>query len=178
MNNNNNNKCTLLPDKIANKVIKVQLNSDESETARAILIIPAGSEVYDHSHEKDKNPDSEVYINLLEMLNLGIDNINQLPEVAGSNSPTKTIEHGIHQSSDSKVILAIKKGQEEGLWNNLNNNYEEYFNNLGVIVNKDKDKDSNIIKVISKVQEREEEVITVDIERNSVTYYNRFCFRI
>ena len=152
----NASRCTLLPDTIGENVIKIQLNPNKDETARAILFVTKGGQVYNHTHSGTKNLDSEVYINLL---NVGV------REVAGDNSPTKRIEHSIEKSDKPQIILAIKKGQAPGEWDSFKKDFEEYFyGDLDVDV---QPYGNNSIKITVK---GEKESIIINLKTNSVLY--------
>ena len=152
----NGSRCTLLPDTIGENVIKIELYPDKDETARAILFVTKGGQVFNHTHNGTKNLDSEVYINLLNV---------QTREVAGDNSPTKKIEHSIEKSEKPQIILAIKKGQTPGEWDEFKKDFEEYFyGNLDVDV---QPYGNNSIKITVKgVKEN----IIINLETNSVVY--------
>ena len=103
----NQKRCTLLPDTMGEKVIKVTLDHDKKsgETARAILFVPANGFVREHSHAKQDNADSEVYIDLLDIVAHGTRQMQTVPEVAGDNSPTGRLKHSIEPSQQLQVLL-------------------------------------------------------------------------
>lgn len=158
--------CTLLPNEIGEGVIKISLQNNSSETARAILFVSPNGCVYEHSHDTDKNKDSEIYIDLLEIVKNGVKQLNVLPEVAGSNSPTGKKEHSIQKSNRPQIILAIKKGQEEDAWREFFSDFESYFQSLGITCLQNGD---NII-ITSNATGEVEESVTINTVRNSVTY--------
>ena len=153
---------------IGNKVIKITLDESKSENARVILYVTEGGYVYPHSHDKTQNPDSEVYIDLLKILQDGIEDLTELPEVAGSNSPTEQLRHGIVVSYHPQIVLAIKKGQEQGIWDDFNNDFASFFQSLCFTVKQDGDK----ITITSNANGERKESITINIKSKSVTYFN------
>ena len=163
-----NERCTLLSETIGKEVIKTTLDKSESENARVILYITKGGCIYSHSHDKTQNPDSEVYIDLLKIFEKGVYNLTELPEIAGSNSPTSKLEHSIEQRNYPQIILAIKKGQEQGIWDNFSNDFVRYFQSLGVTVKQNGDK----IRITSNANGTREEVITINIKTKTITYFN------
>lgn len=126
---------SLLPSEIAKgDVVKVELNPGRGETDRAILIVTPGGSVLEHSHAGDK---SELYIELVIPDGIGdemgriqpagekthmerVEMAMKLTDVAGLNSPTRKLTHGIGESSKPQIILAIKKSQDPGAWEDLN----------------------------------------------------------
>ncbi len=164
-------KCALLPDKIADKVMKVTLEKDHKagETARAILFVPKGSCVYPHSHSQEQNPDSEVYIDLLEVARKGLDRLSKFPEVAGSNSPTYKLIHSIEKSNQPQVFLAIKKGQQKDAWNDFKVDIVWYLKTLNLVPVLE----GNKIIIKSNPIKEKKEIVEVDMVKNKVNYWGQ-----
>ena len=153
-------KIVLLPNNIGEKVIKVVL-SKNGESERALLFVPKGGCIYEHSHKEGENPNSEAYIHLLNRGDIVKENANTA--VAGYNSPTNRTIHGVVRDKDyPQIILAYKKGQERGAWEETYSN----LNNLGVIVKKIED---GKIKIENKTATNTESII-IDTVSNTVLY--------
>ena len=131
---------TFLPKKIAENTIKIELPTSDRDTARAILVILKEGFVKEHSHLKEDNKDSEVYIDLLEMLriNNNIDKIS-IPQVAGSNSPTGLTSHFILPKNEMQIFIAIKRSQKDDEWIGLKNNLKKFIENLNIEITKSGD---------------------------------------
>ena len=129
-----NERIQFLPDTIGKMVLKITLDTAGNENARALLIVLKGGFVSKHSHDKNRNPDSEIYIDLTDYNRNGGNGLETYPEVAGSNSSTGITTHYIEKSKHPQIILAIKKGQQQELWNDFdtNNDLYDYINNLGI----------------------------------------------
>lgn len=164
----NQNRCTLLPNIIGEKVIKITLECDKAaaETARAVLFVTPGGFVKEHSHQIGQNPDSEVYINLFNIVNQGTSKVNIKPEVAGSNSPTGKLKHSIEKSNRPQIYLAIKKGQNKEAWQTFSNDFEEYLQNLhfGCSVY------GNQLSIFSNGNPKKKEFVAIDFVNNRVKY--------
>lgn len=164
----NNKIYELLPENIGRDVIKINLDKGKNENARVILFVPKGGCVFPHSHASNKNKDSEVYIDLLKILKQGIKNI-ETPVVAGSNSPTDTLEHEIINSEEPQIILAIKKTQDKGEWDEFNADFEGYFNGLNVKV---ESLDKEIIRIKFNSIEGKNGTIAIYTKTNAVSFDN------
>lgn len=162
----NSKRCVLLPHKIGNGVIKISLDKSPSENARVILFVPQNGCVYEHSHDQNDNPDSEVYIDLLQMIK---SEDKDVPEIAGSNSPTGTTKHSIGKKEEPQIILAIKKGQEKGIWEDLKSDFRKYFQELDVTCQQNED----TITITSGGTGEKKEVVTINTKRNSVIYFSQ-----
>lgn len=164
----NQKKCTLLPEDKGHKVIKVDLVPDKAqgETARAILYVVPNGYVIEHSHEKTKNKDSEVYIDLLDIARNGVDKMHSYVDVAGSNSPTGMLKHRIEDRFQPQVYLAIKKGQDKNAWQGLDKDVKGYLHGLhfgcGLY--------GNTINLVSNSLGKNKEFVAIDFETNKVSY--------
>lgn len=167
----NQAKCSLLPKQIGDKAIKVTLDNDKKagETARVILFVPAGGYVAEHSHAAEKNSDSEVYIDLLEIINKGVDRMRKLPEVAGSNSPTGKLVHSVQKSNQPQVFLAIKKDQSKKAWNDFAVDIVWYLKtlNFGCLL------EGNKLIVRSNAVKDRKEVVEIDLVKNKINYWGK-----
>ncbi|GEM_PF-5221934 len=164
----NQKKCTLLPEDKGHKVIKVDLVPDKTqgETARAILYVAPNGSVIEHSHEKTKNKDSEVYIDLLDIARNGVDKMHSSVDVAGSNSPSGMLTHRIEDRLQPQVYLAIKKGQDKNAWQSLDKDVKGYLHGLhfgcGLY--------GNTINLVSNSLGKNKEFVAIDFETNKVSY--------
>ena len=161
---------SLLPKEIAKNTMKTSLAEDPSrhnETARAILYVPQGGSVYEHSHDKESNADSEVYI-LIKPNKDGKTYTLEVLDVAGSNSPTGTITHSIEPSDESKIAIAIKRGQRDGLWSDYTKDGETFIRNLGFKI---KLFGESII-ISSTTQEQDSETVTITPNRDWIRYFS------
>ena len=163
----NEKKCTLLPLDKGEKVIKIDLNHNESETARAILYVAPDGFVREHSHAKQDNADSEVYIDLMDIVAHGTRQMQTVPEVAGDNSPTGRLKHSIEPSQQPQVFLAIKKGQKQSAWKDFERNLPAYLHSLhfGCSLT-----DGNLLNIISLGAKNEEEFVVIDLAAKQVNY--------
>lgn len=177
---------SLLPEEITNgAVLKIPLNTlkilnmsqrDQEvklETARCVLYVPRGSSVKVHSHAmdenpdaEDKNPDSEGYFDLLDISANGMKNMQNLPKVAGNNSPTGLLKHGIEVSNQPQVYLAIKKGQTAGQWDGLVKDLQKYLMGLHfACVN-----DNGILRMIFEGIKNQLEFVDINLKNGDVDY--------
>ena len=122
--------CTLLPKELGEKVIKINLTTDKGEISRELLFVTKGGFIKEHSHAGEKQP-SESYFDLIDYAENGAENMQHKPEVAGVNSPTGLLQHGIEQSNQPRVILAIKKDQSSKAWEGFDN-LDEFLENCNV----------------------------------------------
>lgn len=162
-------RCNLLPETIGKLVIEITLNPDQKsgETARKILYVVAAGSINEHSHDVKDNPDSEVYIDLMDIVAHGTKQMQTKPEVAGSNSPTGKLMHGIESSYKPQVFLAIKKGQKQGAWKDFERNLPAYLHSLhfGCSLT-----DGNLLNIISLGAKNEEEFVVIDLADQQVNY--------
>ena len=160
-----------MPKQIGDKAIKIILDNDKKagETARVILFVPAGGYIAEHSHAAEKNLDSEVYIDLLEITNKGVDRMRKLPEVAGSNSPTGKLVHSVQKSDQPQVFLAIKKDQSDKAWNDFAVDIVWYLKtlNLGCVL------EGNKLIVRSHANKDRKEVVEIDLVKNKINYWGK-----
>lgn len=162
----NKNQATevfsVLPDRLGQQVVKVTLepNKDLGETARAVLIVYG--KVIGHSHGISDNLESEMYLNMTEMVQKGIMEM-QTPEIAGENSPTGLKEHS---ASGFQIILATKKGQEPGLWQDCSKDFVQYSNKMRFGCSKTGDK----FNLISLGSLEKEEFIVYDTKTKMLSY--------
>ena len=163
---NNQPKCSLLPEAMGEKVVKINLDHPHDETARAILFVPARGFVREHSHAVEQNPDSEVYLDLLDIAQNGVKNLQHKPEVAGVNSPTGKLVHSIAANEQPQVYLAIKKSQKAQAWRELEADLPAYLHSLhfGCSI---LDKRLNIVSNGAKDRQ---EFVVIDFEKNQVNY--------
>lgn len=192
----NKTKISILSPEKGKFVAKFDLQIGDGENTRAILILPSGSKVFKHAHDKD----SEVYIDFMKIMHAlnqeptlkGYDLKNVLKiamdhscpdhikqwfnnlladsiKVAGKNSPTGDHEHEIKESKDSQLYLAIKKGPEEKNWVQLQNgNYVQFMNSLNFNC---KLIDNELIKMASGLPKAQESV-NFYFNEQCVTYKN------
>lgn len=193
-----NTKISFLSSTKGKNVIKCDLQKGNEENARAILYLPVDSMVDEHSHKED----SEVYINILKIMQLinhdetlkgySLKEVFKIIEdygcpihirnwfqsllassikVAGKNSPTGDLSHGIDKSRNPQIYLTIKKGLEEKNWDQFNNkknkNYFTYFDNLDF----DCLLRENELMMISG-QEQKQEFVKIDTKNQIVEYKN------
>lgn len=131
-NKQNNNKISLLPAEKGINVIKVTLEPRQGETECALLYLPRrskdnpeGSQVKKHKHQDDE----EVYVPLhkIKSDDYGFMRLEHKPQIAGKNSPTGQIEHGIEPSNEPQVYLAIKRNSQPHAWQDFTNNSTHQF---------------------------------------------------
>ena len=163
-------KISLLPEEIAIDTVKTNLNTAESETARAILYVAPGGYVKGHSHSiESKNKYSEVYI-IIKPNADRTDYTVEVHNVAGSNSPTGTLEHSIEQSDVPQICIAIKKGQEDGLWTDWveqHTNPKAYLKKLDLEISLE----NGLIYIVSHPDKNQEsEKVIINFNRDSITY--------
>lgn len=161
--------CSLLSEKLGENIIQIVLNCDEKngETGREIYFVAPGGFVKKHSHAANRNLDSEVYINILDIMQYGVKNLKILPEVAGNNSPTKRLEHSIEKSTRPQVYLVIKKAQfNVKAWDQLNQDFSNYLKTLHFACVLEK----NILSLVSTVDPKKQEFVDIDLAKYSVNY--------
>ncbi len=165
---------SLLLAEIANQTVKVTLTPDKklNESARVILYLPAGSEVYEHSHAAEKNGASEVYIDLRDYVLNGLAKMQTKPEVAGSNSPTGRILHSITKSDKPQVYLAIKRGQEQNAWQDLSQNLPAYLKALNIQCSLTKEGVLTIELPVTVDKVTRKETVVIDLVNQTIAYEN------
>ena len=167
---------------------------DEIENARAILFLPAEGQVIGHSHDEDSeiyvnltrvtdgiNQDVSLKGKSLRQVLAIIEDYNcpnnirqgfyellkSSSRVAGKNSPTHEIQHGIAKSANPQVYLAIKKGPEAGKWDQLESNIFEFFKNLNF------DCRAKENKLLIRSGKEQEEYVNIDTKENIIAYRNQ-----
>lgn len=153
---------SVLPDKLGRQVVKITLepNRDLGETARAVLIVYG--EVIEHSHAVDKNQESEMYFSVTENIQKGIMGM-QIPKIAGENSPTGLKEHA---AKGFQIILATKKGQQPGLWQDFSEGFVQYSNKMRFGCSKTGDQ----FNLISLGLLEKEEFVVYDTKTKKISY--------
>lgn len=146
--------------------------SKHNETARAILYVPSGGSVYEHSHDKEFNPDSEVYI-MIKPNKDGKSYTLEVLDVAGSNSPTDKTSHSIEPSDEPQIGIAIKRGQDDGLWSDYTIDGETidgetFIRNLGFQITLL----GESIILSSTTQEQVSETVTITPSRDLIRYFS------
>ena len=173
---------SVLSAELGQYVVKVTLEPNKalSETDRVILIVLKGGQVFKHPHTLAKqntsptegnpslvkgNPSSELYTFINNWIRMGVDKM-PIPEVAGENSPTGLTEHAIGVANETQVILAIKKGQEPGLWQTFSQNPRKYLQNMGFGCSLVGCK----LNMISRGSDEKDEFITLDLVTKQLEY--------
>lgn len=153
---------SVLPDKLGRQVVKITLepNKDLGETARAVLIVYG--QVFEHSHGINDNPESEMYLDVTENIQKGITKM-QIPKIAGENSPTELKEHS---AKGFQIILATKKGQAPGLWQDFSKDFVQYSNKMRFGCSKTGDK----FNLISLGSLEKEEFVVYDTKSKQISY--------
>lgn len=170
------NKCTLLPTKLGEKVIKINLDAERTEKARSLLFVAPNGFVKEHTHDEEKH--SELYIDLTDYALHGADKMRYQPEVAGFDSPTGRTKHSIEPTDYPRVVLAIKKSHYTFCnWRDFQNlQLDDYLNKLNIMFELDKKDGIFFVNSYGKDQFTGEDrttTVSIDFNKDSVCYLSR-----
>ena len=169
-------KCTLLPENLAEKVFKIDLDAGVKEDARALLFVAPSGFVKEHAHNGEKP--SELYVDLTDYALHGAEKMRYQPEVAGFDSPTGRMEHSIEPIDYPRVVLAIKKSRHMfDNWRDFQNlQLDDYLNKLNIMFELDKKDGIFFVNSYGKDQFTGEDrttTVSIDFNKDSVCYLSR-----
>ena len=169
-------KCTLLPENLGEKVVKIDLDAGFKEDARALLFVAPSGFVKEHAHNGEKP--SELYVDLTDYALHGAEKMRYQPEVAGFDSPTGRMEHSIEPIDYPRVVLAIKKSRHMfDNWRDFQNlQLDDYLNKLNIMFELDKKDGIFFLNSHGKDQFTGEDrttTVSIDFNKDSVCYLSR-----
>ena len=169
-------KCTLLPENLGEKVVKIDLDAGFKEDARALLFVAPSGFVKEHAHNGEKP--SELYVDLTDYALHGAEKMRYQPEVAGFDSPTGRMEHSIEPIDYPRVVLAIKKSRHMfDNWRDFQNlQLDDYLNKLNIMLELDKKDGIFFLNSHGKDQFTGEDrttTVSIDFNKDSVCYLSR-----
>ena len=162
-------RISLLPDDIAINTMKATLDENPIETARAILYVAIGGQVFEHTHDTD----SEIYL-IIEPNEDRSDFTVDVRNVVGNNSPTSQKSHSIEQSEQPRIAITTKRSQADKLWDydwkKYSQNGKGFLEALGFQIQLS----DSFLKITSTVPDHKPEIVTIYDKIGMITYSSSY----